>query len=159
MAVLLAALGDNDPQFRLDAANVLLNGRADARAIEPLNHILVNDTYADIVATAGYALGLIKDGRASGALLDCLRNNQSPMRRGAAIEGLRNVEGAEATTAIEAALGDADPGVRRAAAEVLGSRGDKNSHGLLLKLARDDPDEGVRKAASEAAERTGPKAP
>lgn len=78
----------------------------------------------------------------------------SPDVRCASVEALGQMQQAEASRALEAALDDEHPAVRLAAIRALKSLGTREPQKKLMTLARTDPDEEVRRAAIFAASRS-----
>ncbi|MBN1194621.1 MAG: HEAT repeat domain-containing protein [Methanomicrobiaceae archaeon] len=141
--LLLRALWHSSPDTRLGAAEALAVIR-DLSAVSPLSGVLHNDPVYEVRWAAALALGWIRDVRAVPALVAALRDPSKYVRSGAA-DALRMCGwtpqdeeeesylfaagqewdrlarlGGAAVAPLLLALGDDDPAVRTAAAEICG---------------------------------------
>jgi HEAT repeat protein len=103
--------------------------------VDPLIGAL-KDEDKDVRETAVQALGQFKDPRAAGPLVDALRDWPSMSSVGRSLKKI----GKPAVEPLVAALADDNPAVRAAAAETLGSIGDRRAvEPLVLALKDEDP--------------------
>ena len=117
---IIERLHDRAESLRLSACNALAALR-DARAVPPLIDVVLRDPIAAVRAQAARALGELGDDRALPLLISSLGDPDYWMRFRAleAIEALSPID----TSAIEAALADANPEVRRRAVLALDRMG------------------------------------
>jgi HEAT repeat protein len=118
-----------------------------APAVEPLIAVVKSDDWR-VRANATWALGVIKDARTVGAVLESLKDGDWRVREKAAWGlGLKNDE--RVAEALSAALQDNAWQVRRQAAWALGLQGDRRSVEALAAALRDEQS-GVRQQAAWA---------
>ncbi len=147
---LVLMLRMSDPSMREHAATAL--GRlGDARAVEPLSEVAVNDSVAAVREHACTALGELGDPRARQALARVMRSDPSARVREHAAEALGRLgDAASELPLAAAALEDPDPRVREHAASALGQLGDRRARDPLIEVMRTDSDASVREHGAVA---------
>lgn len=136
-------LAEEEPLVRAAAAEALGEiGGEDA--VGPLIRAL-RDADAAVRAAAARGLGVLQSSQAVAPVVGLLQADPSMTVRCSAIQALREM--ASGVEAIMAALQDASPQVRKAAADALEDFADPRSFAPLI-TALDDPDLQVRKAAA-----------
>jgi HEAT repeat protein len=131
MAVLAAALQDEDDSVRKEAAGSLA-ALGDQRSVEPLLQAL-EDESESVRSAAAESLGIIADARAVGALSRALQDDSSLVRRRAA-ESLGAIADARAVKPLIAALRDEDYSVRTSAADALVEIGDQRAVSPMIEM-------------------------
>ncbi|NYT06378.1 MAG: tetratricopeptide repeat protein [Methanomicrobiales archaeon] len=142
--VLLRALENPDPGVRETAARILAR-KGDPATIPPIASLLF-DVHRPVRATAMAALADIQTGVSPH--LRSLYRTVDANRRVHIVEALGVINDPPAREILVAALADADAGVRRHAADVIGGIGGGFTGPLLPLLS--DPDADVRAAAGRA---------
>lgn len=121
----------------------------DEAAIEVLGALTTHDPDATVRRIAATALGNI-GGEAVVAALEAALGDPDVEVRIQAMRGLHAIEGEAAAAPLgELALGDADPGLRRQAVNLLATLRSDEARSTI-DLAVSDPDDSVRAAAEEA---------
>lgn len=131
---LLKALGDEDDEVRMNAAEALVN--IDALAVEPLIKALGDEDWY-IRGNAATALGLIGDARAVEPLIKALGEKDWDVRKKAAA-ALGKIGDSRAVEPLINALGDNGEEVRLNAAEALGKIGEPAVEPLINTLKNID---------------------
>jgi HEAT repeat protein len=180
----VVALANPNPETRAAAARRLLSlaGSADLRDDVPLLAAAARTGDPRVRVAAVYALGRLRDPRATEALIaaaqsedsevrrravECLAENEDPRGRALVVEALKDKDGGVRAVAVSglwkvqdpqaleravAALGDKDENVRRFAARALGRSGDDRVVAPLMETLK-DPAQPVRAAAAVELER------
>ena len=141
---LCSALKDTDEKVR-DAAVGSLGKAADVRAVEPLA-LALKDADSIVRMSAATALGNIHDGRAVEPLGEALKDTNKYVRKTVA-EALVKI-GAPSVGLFCDALKDANPDIRRNAANFLGNFSDKLAVESLCAALKDTDSETRRFAAA-----------
>ncbi len=175
-APLLAVLRSAQASRR-SAAIAAIGARGGSEAIDMLQAVAAADAEPQVARAAICALGRIAGPQAIAAIVDLAADSahrdactaelarldeqwidslarglahQRPGARCAVVDALARMKHPRASEYIRAALGDADPSVRLAAAVALGSLGSRAADRTLAQLAQSDPDAAVRRAARAA---------
>ena len=151
--LLIKALDHYDPIVRAGAARFA--GRAGVKAAANDLVKLVNDSNADVRFSSMRALGLLRDERVAGALVDQLKFYGKGEGAWSALDGLAHIAQPASAAVFTERLTDRDPNLRRAAAEGLGRIGDTASAGALETGAGTDPSAMVRAAMAYALQKMG----
>ena len=144
---LLATVGDDDPEIRIQACETLAR-RGDPAAVPEL-FALLHDTAPGVglaASTAIRSLGSFD----TGALAIAALESGSPAVRRHALQILTWVGSAEAFDALCFAVGDGDPRIAELAVVALGAIDDPRIDPVLVDLAR-SPDPAVRASTMRAA--------
>ncbi len=112
----------------------------------------MGDSDDRVVAAA--AVAVLRAHPQAPEIADSMLTSENPEARQIALDGISKKMGVAVVAELRAALGDADPAVRRVAIHWLGMLKDKDSFELVLRQLR-HPDESVRAAAATALARIG----
>ncbi|HKS05095.1 MAG TPA: HEAT repeat domain-containing protein [Gemmatimonadaceae bacterium] len=143
-----ALLKDRDTEVRREAASAL-GSIENERGASALAQALESDTDLEVRINSAQALGQIEGQTATDALGRALTRASDAKLKIAVIEALDNVDDSRTVAAIVAALRDAHPGVRHAAAHALDGVDDSSVLPALIAAARDSDIE-VRRAVIDA---------
>jgi HEAT repeat protein len=151
--MLIKALDHYDPLVRAGAARFA--GRAGTRAAADALIKAVADSNAEVRYASMRALGLLREERAVGTLVEQLKFYPKGEGAWSAVDALARIAHSSSAAVFTERLTDKDPYIRRAAAEGLGRIGHTASIGALETGAGTDPSSTARAAMAFALQKLG----
>jgi HEAT repeat protein len=151
--MLVKALDHYDPVVRAGAAR--LAGRAGIKAAADALIKSVGDSNAEVRYASMRALGLLREERVVGTLVEQLKAYGKGEGAWSALDALAHIAQPSTADVLTERLADKDPYLRRAAAEGLGRLGHKPSMSALETGAGNDPSSMARAAMAFALQKMG----